>query len=453
MRDLTVGKEWKNILAFAFPMFIGSVFQQFYNVVDTIVVGNFVGTEALAAVGGSFPIILLLSSLMLGVTMGTSILIAQYYGAKDMENVKKSVQSGYVILFIGTILMTVLGLVFAKDILLIMKVPEEIMKDSMTYLNVMFLGLVGSFGYNSVSGMLRGLGDSKTPVYFLVISTVINVVLDLVFVLKFNMGVAGVAWATIIAQFTSFIISLVYLYKKNKLFRFNPFKTSIDKDNILLSLRLGLPTGIQQICLSLGIITMQGVVNSFGTDVMSAFTAASKLDTFATLPMNNFSLAISTFVAQNIGANKMERAKRGLRGTIIMGSTTSIVMSIIMWLFGRQLMSIFTDHKAVISYGADYLKIVGSGYVVLGTMFSIVGFIRGTGHTLFPTFVTLTSLWLVRVPVAIIMSSAIGANGLWLGIPIGWGFGLIVAYIYYVLGRWKKGNIIKEDMATQSVEI
>ena len=446
MKDLTTGKEWKRILEFAVPMFIGSIFQQLYNVADSVIVGQFVGKDALAAVGGSFPIILLLSSLMMGVTMGTSILIARYYGARDIDNIKKSVQSGYFILTVGTILMSTIGMFFAKDMLKGMKVPEEIMGDSVTYLNIMFLGLVGSFGYNTVSGMLRGLGDSKTPVYFLVLSTVLNVFLDLLFVVVFNRGVAGVAWATLIAQLTSFISSLIYLYTQTEVFRFNIFKTPLSKDNLIISMKLGLPTGIQQICLSLGIITMQSLVNGFGANTMAAFAAASKLDTFATLPMNNFSLAITTFVAQNIGANKMRRVKMGIRSTLIMVNITSFVMTVMVWLFGKELMSIFTNDPEVIKQGIDYLKIVGSGYMILGSMFAIAGFIRGTGHTLFPTFVTLTSLWIIRIPVAEVMTKVIGVNGLWIGIPIGWIFGLLSAVVYYYSGKWKEGTVSKQEI-------
>ena len=445
MKSLTEGKEWRGILGFTIPMFIGSIFQQLYNVIDSVIVGQFVGKEALAAVGGSFPIIFLISSLLMGVTMGTSILISQYYGAKDIENVKKSVQSGYMILVLGTILMSVFGFVFSKDILLAMKVPSEIMKDSEKILNITFIGLIGPFGYNTVSGMLRGLGDSKTSVYFLILSTILNVILDLIFVICFNLGVSGVAWATLISQLVSFISSLIYLYSKNEIFRFNFLKTPISKENLLMSLKLGIPTGIQQICLALGIITMQSLVNGFGASTMAAFAAASKLDTFATLPMNNFSLAISTFVAQNIGAGKMERVKKGIRSTLIMVNITSLMMTIIVWIFGKQLMSIFTNDMHVIRYGIDYLKIVGSGYIILASMFTIVGFIRGTGHTLFPAFVTLTSLWVIRIPIAVIMTKIIGTDGLWVGVPIGWFFGLILAMVYYYSGKWKQGTIIKQD--------
>lgn len=445
MKDLTAGKEWRRILEFTIPMFIGSIFQQLYNVVDSIVVGKFVSKEALAAVGSSFPIILLLSSLMMGVTIGTSILIAQYYGAKDIENIKRSVQSGYIILLLGTILMSTIGLIFSKDILSIMKVPKEIMGDSVKYLNIMFIGLIGSFGYNTVSGMLRGLGDSKTSVYFLILSTLLNVILDILFVVYFKMGVEGVAWATLIAQILSFITSLLYLYSKNEIFRFNLFTTPVSKENLIISLKLGLPTGVQQICLALGIMTMQSMVNGFGANTMAAFAAASKLDSFATLPMNNFALALSTFVAQNIGANKMGRIKKGIQSTLVMVNITCISITIMMWLFGKELMSVFTNDQEVISYGMDYLKIVGSGYMLLGSMFTIVGFIRGTGHTVFPTFVTLTSLWIIRIPVAAVLTKMIGTNGLWIGVPVGWLFGLILAIIYYYSGKWKQGTIIKID--------
>lgn len=441
MNNLTEGNEWRGIMQFTVPMFVGSIFQQLYNVTDSIIVGQFVGKDALAAVGGSFPIIMLISSLMIGVTMGTSILIAQFYGARDIENVKKSVQSGYIILMLGTILMSAMGLVFSKEILWAMKVPDEIMTDSESYLRIMFVGLVGAFGYNTVSGMLRGLGDSVTAVYFLILSAILNVVLDLLFVICFGLGVVGVAWATIIAQLVSFAASIIYLYSKNELFRFNLFKVPISKENLLISLKLGLPTGIQQICLSLGIMTMQSMVNGFGPSVMAAFSAASKIDSFATLPMNNFSMALSTFTAQNIGANKMDRVKKGMKSTMIAVNSMSFAITVTVWIFGKQLMSVFTSDAGVINFGVHYLRVVGGGYVILASMFTIVGFIRGTGHTLFPTCITLTSFWLIRIPVATVMTKIMGADGLLVGMPIGWIFGLIVAIIYYYSGKWKQAVI------------
>ncbi|MGL4373574.1 MAG: MATE family efflux transporter, partial [Turicibacter sp.] len=378
MKNLTSGAEWKCILYFAIPMFVGSLFQQLYNVVDSVIVGQFVGKEALAAVGASFPITLLISSLMLGITVGSSILISQYVGAKDEKNLGHSIQSAYRILFFGTIILTVVGLLSSKQLLMLIKVPEHILNEANSYLQITFLGLLGAFGYNTCSSILRGLGDSKTPMYFLIVSTIINIVLDIVFVVNFKMGVVGVATATLIAQLVSFIGAYTFLHIKSKNYRFKIFTETLDKANMMQSLKLGLPTGVQQMFFSIGILAMQMLVNGFGENVMAAYTAASKLDSFAALPVMNLALATSAFTAQNIGAKKFDRLKNGLYSAGLMAMLSSLIVTVVMWFFGETMMSIFSNDPLVIAYGATYLKIAGSGYIFISLMLIIMDFIRGT---------------------------------------------------------------------------
>lgn len=443
MKDMTKGKEAKLIFYFALPMLVGNIFQQLYNTVDSIIVGKFLGKEALAAVGTSFPIIFLLVSLIMGITMGATILISQYFGAKDMEKVKKTIDTAYITLFIASIILTIIGLIIGGPILKLMKVPPEIFQQSKEYLDITFIGLIGMFGYNSMSAILRGLGDSKTPVYFLIVSSIINIVLDLLFILQFNMGVGGAAWATIISQGISFVWSVIYLNKNHKVFKINVKAMKFDKEIFYKSVKLGLPGGIQQMVFSLGMMTMQGLINSFGGVTMAAFAAASKIDSFASMPIMNFGAAISTFVGQNIGANKPERVKKGLTTTLIMSTVMSIAISIVLILLGTPLVKLFTNDSSVVAEGLNYLYRVTPFYFVIGAMFIINGVVRGAGEAIFPMIASILSLWLVRLPVAYLLSPSLGSNGIWWAIPIAWTFGFIITSLYFKSGKWKNKAVVK----------
>jgi putative MATE family efflux protein len=443
MKDMTKGSEAKLIFYFALPMLVGNVFQQLYNTVDSIIVGKFLGKEALAAVGTSFPIIFLLVSLIMGVTMGSTILISQYFGAKDMNKVKKTIDTAYITLFFASIFITILGLIISGPILKFINVPEEVFSQSKEYLNITFIGLIGMFGYNSVSAILRGLGDSKTPVYFLIISSIINIFLDLLFILQFNMGVGGAAWATIISQGISFILAVIYLNKHHKVFKISIKNLEFDKNILKQSIQIGLPSGVQQMVFSFGMMMLQGLINGFGGNTMAAFAAASKIDSFASMPIMNFGAAISTFVGQNIGANKPERVKKGLNTTLIMSTIMSMGISATLVLLGKPLVGIFTNEPQVIVEGANYINIVAPFYFVVGGMFIINGVHRGAGEAIFPMIISILSLWLIRIPAAYFLSSVLGSNGIWWSIPAGWTFGAIVTVIYYRSGRWKNKSIVK----------
>lgn len=443
MKDMTKGNEAKLIFYFALPMLVGNIFQQLYNTVDSIIVGKFLGKEALAAVGTSFPIIFLLVSLIMGITMGATILISQYFGAKDMEKVKKTIDTAYITLFIASIILTIIGLIIGGPILKLMKVPPEIFQQSKEYLDITFIGLIGMFGYNSMSAILRGLGDSKTPVYFLIVSSIINIVLDLLFILQFNMGVGGAAWATIISQGISFVWSVLYLNKNHKVFKINVKAMKFDKDIFYKSVKLGLPGGIQQMVFSLGMMTMQGLINSFGGVTMAAFAAASKIDSFASMPIMNFGAAISTFTGQNIGANKPERVKKGLPTTLIMSTVMSIAISVVLIISGTPLVKLFTNDSSVVVEGLNYLHRVTPFYFVIGAMFIINGVVRGAGEAIFPMIASILSLWLVRLPVAYLLSPSLGSNGIWWAIPIAWTFGFIITSLYFKSGKWKNKAVVR----------
>lgn len=449
MRDLTTGPEGKQIFLFALPMLLGNVFQQMYYIVDTLIIGHYLGTEALAASGASFPVIFVLISLMIGITTGINVVISQYYGNKNFEKVKKAIDTAFIFLFISSIALTILGLIFSEHIFRLIGLPEELMGQAMQYFNVYVAGLIFMSGYNGTSAILRGMGDSKTPLYFLIISTFLNIGFDLLFVAVFKWGIAGISFATVLAQAIAFGLSVIYLNRYHPLIRFSFRGLTFDNSIFRQSLRIGIPTGLQHTFVSLGMAALMTIVNMFGTPTIAAYSIAWRVDSFATLPAMNFAMALSTFVGQNIGANKIDRVRRGLTVTLMMTTGFSLLVSMVAWLFGKDIMGFFTDDAEVIGIGYDYLVIVSSFYVVFGAMFVMHATLRGAGDTLIPMFITLFSLWVLRVPFSYFLSIQMGPTGIWWGIPIAWCFGLVASFIYYKTGRWKTKAVVKHDIAEE----
>ncbi len=446
MKNLTEGNSGNLIFKFAIPMLIGNVFQQLYNIVDSIVVGRYVGKEALAAVGASFPLIFMLISFVVGVAMGTTIIISQYFGARDMKMVKRSIDTMYIFLFVASIIVTILGIVFSGPIFRLIKLPEEVIPQAIAYFNVYLGGMIFFFGFNGISSVLRGLGDSKTPLYFLIISTVMNIALDLLFVAVFKWGVAGAAWATVISQAGAFITGIIYLNHTNEVVKLNSLKLVFDRAIFRKSLYIGLPTGLQQTFVSLGMLAIMRIVNDFGTDVIAAYSAAGRLDSLAAMPAMNFGAALSTFVGQNLGANKPERVRQGLRATFMMSGALALFTSLVVIIFRHPLMTLFTTDAAVISIGSNYLVIVSSFYIFFSTMFVVGGVMRGAGDTLIPMFITLFALWAIRIPAAWIMSRYFGVDGIWWSIPVAWFIGMSLSYLYYLKGKWKLKVVVKQKV-------
>ncbi len=443
MKDLTQGKEGKQILNFAIPMLLGNLFQQLYNVVDTIIVGNFLGKEALAAVGASFPIIFTLIALIVGVASGGTIVIAQYFGAKDYSSVKRAIDTLYIFLFFTAIALTVIGILLAEEIFKLIQLPEDILPQATTYLTIYLSGLIAFFGFNGTSAILRGLGDSKTPLYFLIISTFFNIVFDLLFIVVFGWGVAGAAIATILSQGGAFLTAVIYLNRYHKIIDFKLSEFRFDKEIFRHSLRIGLPTGFQHTFVSLGMLALMAIVNTFGTNVIAAYSVAVRIDGLAVLPAMNFAAALATFVGQNLGAQQYERVKTGFRTTLLMSSTISVTVTLLVILFKRQMMSLFTDDPEVIRIGSEYLVIVSAFYLIFTAMFKVNGVLRGAGDTIIPMFITVISLWIIRLPLAYFFSSKIGETGIWWSAPASWIFGLLLAYIYYLTGKWRKKVVVK----------
>jgi putative MATE family efflux protein len=452
MRDLTKGPEGLQIFMFALPMLLGNVFQQLYYIVDTLIIGHYLGTEALAAAGASFPVIFVLISLMIGITTGINVVISQYFGNKNFRMVTRAIDTAFIFVFIASIGLTLIGLVFSRDIFLLIGLPQELIPDATLYFNVYVAGLIFMAGYNTTSAILRGMGDSKTPLYFLIISTILNIGFDLLFVIVFKWGIAGVSFATVLAQAIAFGLSVIYLNRYHPLIRFSFKGLSFDRNVFRHSLRIGIPTGLQHTFVSLGMMALMAIVNMFGTLTIAAYTIAWRIDSFAMLPAMNFGMALSTFVGQNIGANKLDRVKKGLLATFWMTAVISIVVSAVAWIYGKTLMGFFTDDKEVIEIGYEYLVIVSSFYIVFAGMFATHGALRGAGDTIVPMFITLFSLWVLRVPASYFLSLNMGPQGIWWGIPIAWIFGLLASYIYYKSGRWKTKGVIKHNLETDPVK-
>jgi len=443
MKDLSYGNEGKLIIRFAIPMLFGNIFQQLYNVVDSIVVGKFIGKEALAAVGTSSPIIFLLIAFMVGVTMGFTIVVSQYFGAKDLENVKKTINTMYVFLFFTSLVVSMIGILLSEFIFRVIDLSPLIIPKAKVFLNIFFSGLIFLFGYNGTSAILRGLGDSKTPLYFLIGSVGLNIVLDLIFVPVFHWGVGGVAVATVISQGAAFIAQIIYLNRYHKIVKFSLKDLHFDRVIFSKCIRIGLPTGFQQTFVAVGMVALYWIVNQFGVDANAAYSAACRIDGFAIMPAMSFAVALSTFVGQNLGANRPDRVKTGFKATLLMISMMTLVISAIVVFFGRFLMMLFTNDPVVIEIGRGYLMVIGASYILFSTMFIINGLLRGAGDTLIPMFISLFSLWVIRIPVAYFLSKnpSIGIHGVWWSIPVGWFAGVFLYYLYYLSGRWKTRGV------------
>jgi len=443
MKDFTQGKEAGLLLKFSLPLVLGNIFENLYNIVDSIIVGNFLGKEALGAVGASFPIIFALISLVIGIGSGASTVVSQYFGAKQTENVRRTIDTVFIFFLIASIVISAIGIIFSNDIFSLLKLPEEMMSDANNYLRIYMGGIFFFFGFAGLSSILRGLGDSKTPLYFMIASTVVNIILDLLFVLVFHWGIKGVAWATVLSEIGLFVTGVIYLNIKHPLIKLYLRKYVFDRLIFKSCIRIGLPTGFQQFLVAIGMMTIMGIINSFGTNAVAAYTAAMRIDSFAKMPAMTFSSALSSFVGQNLGAFREDRAKRGLKFTILFSLVYSAVISAIIILFGGFLIHFFTPDPAVIEIGQKYLLIVSSFYLLLSVMFTLTGFLRGAGATLIPMLVTIASLYFLRIPAAFLLSAKIGIDGVWWSIPIGWAAAAVFLIIYYFSGKWKGKTVIQ----------
>ncbi len=427
------------------PMLLGNVFQQLYNVVDSIIVGNYLGDGALAAVGASFPVMFALVSLVFGIASGATIVISQYYGAKNMVKVKQAIFTIYVIVIISSVLLSIIGIASSEAIFRMIDLPEEIIPRASLYLDIIMGGIITTFGMSATNSILRGLGDSKTPLYFLIVASLLNIVFDLVFVIVFKWGIAGVAVATVLAQAISLLGAIIYLYKTHELFKTETSDFAFNLNIFVKSVRIGLPSGLQHMFVAVGMVAIYRIVNQFNTTVIDAYSAAGRIDSFAIMPAMSFAMALTVFVGQNIGANKPKRVRKGLLATLVMTSAISLFFTLVAIFFGRSLMGMFTPTKEVIEVGYEYLVIVSSFYLIFALMFSLNAVYRGAGDTIVPMFITLLALWLVRIPISWYLSGKMGPEGIWWGIPLAWIAGFSLSLIYFFTGLWKKHSVVKGE--------
>ena len=443
MKDLSTGNISSIIFRFTLPMLLGNVFQQLYNVVDSIVVGNYLGKEALAAVGASFPVMFALISLVLGIATGSTIIISQYFGAKDYKKVKQSILTMYVIVLVASVFISIIGITFSESIFRLIKLPESIIPQATLYLDIIIGGIIMTFGMSATNSILRGLGDSRTPLYFLIASSILNLAFVLIFVLIFHWGIAGAAIATVLAQAIAFFGSIIYLIRTHELFNDGFKDFTFDWDTLWKSVRIGLPSGFQHMFVSIGMIAVYRIVNQFDTNVIAAYSVVGRIDSFAIMPAMNFAMALTIFVGQNIGANRFDRVRGGLISTLLMTAAISIVFTGVSFVFGRALMSWFSSEPQIIEIGYQYLVIVSSFYLVFSIMFCLNAVYRGAGDTVVPMFITLLALWLIRIPISWKLAEHMGPNGVWWGIPLGWFAGMLLSIAYYYTGIWKKRSLLK----------
>ena len=443
--DILNGSIYKTILYFFFPIMFGSFFQQLYNTVDAVVVGNFVGKQALGAVGGSTgQLINLLVGFITGLSSGATVVIAQYYGNHDEEGVRKSVQSGmFIAIILGAIMMFV-GIVFAPQLLSVMNVPADVYDYSLVYMQVYFVGLIPSMIYNMGAGVLRAIGDSKRPLYFLIASCMTNIVLDVLLVAVFHMDVFGAAVATVASQVVSCMLTLYVLKRTEDSYHYVLKETTCDRDILSRIIIIGLPTGIQSCLYSVSNIFIQATVNGFGTDTLAAFTAFGKIDALFWLISGAYGVAIMTFVGQNFGANNMDRVKKGIRAGIIMESITAIALSFILYFFGEYFIMLFTQEPSVIEIGVDIMKFLCPAWVTFIFVEILSSGIRACGDSMLPMIITGVGICGIRV-VYLLVHNSQTVLALFC-YPVSWVVTSIIFIIYFLQGSWLKRSLKKRDM-------
>ena len=446
-QDMTKGKPWKLIVLFALPLLLGNALQQFYNMTDTFIVGNFGGATpeesaaAMAGVGVSFPVFFMIASLFMGLGIGATIIIAQYKGAQQHENIQRTVSTMYFMTLVTAIPLGLIGIFISRPLLEMINVSESIMPQAQSYLMVILGGLVFTFGYNVNAGVLQGLGDGKTSLLFLGISTLINIVLDLVFVLVFRLGALGVGIATIIAQAAAWLFGIYYINRKYPQYRISLLHIGFDKAILKQAVKLGLPAGLQQMLFSIGVLAMSALINSYDDAFVSGFTAANKIDSFAFMPITSFASAATTFVGQNVGAGRMDRVRQGTRSAIILAITVSVAICLLIYPLSGFLMSLFNKSPDVIDAGCQYLYRILPFYWMLAITFTLNGVLRGAGSAIAPMVSATVSLWLARVPAAYLLAS-LGKNEIFWCFAIGWIPGILISGGYYLSGRWKNKCIV-----------
>ncbi len=451
--DMTVGVPWKQIVIFTIPMLIGNIAQQLYNTVDSIIVGKYVGDNALSAVGSAGPILNLLLVLFMGVSMGASIMVAQYFGAKQKEELSHTIGNCIALTGISVVIVMVASVIVVRPLLELLKTPTSIIGWCESYLLILFLGSIGSAYYNILSGVLRGLGDAVSPLIYLLVATGLNIVLDLVFVAKLDMGVSGVAWATIIAQGVSGILCFLRLTKMTDIFDLKWKYLIPSKKYSGSMIRLGLPSGLTQAIFSMAMVVVQALTNSFGEAFIAANVIVMRVDGFAMLPNFSFGTAMTTYAGQNIGARDMDRVMKGAKqGTVLAVGTAAVLTGVIL-LLGKPLMGIFSDTTSLVDLSYQMMCIISVGYIAMAVTQSLSGVMRGAGDTLTPMWISLLTTVAIRVPVAYglayITRTPELPNGrqesVFVSLLCSWVLGALLTAFFYLRGKWKRRAMMVID--------
>lgn len=448
--DMTVGTPWKSIVMFSIPLLIGNIAQQLYNTVDSIVVGHYVGDNALAAVGSAGPLFNMLLVLFVGISAGVGIMVSQYFGAKNREELSATIGTSITLTALASLLIMVVVPPVTRDLLAMLNTPASILDDCTSYLVILMYGALGLAYYNILSGILRGMGDSFSALYYLLIATVLNIVLDLLFVAKFNMGVAGVALATAIAQGVSSVMCLWKLMHMREQFDLGLKELKMSKRHVGQIVRLGIPSGLTQAIFSSAMIVVQSLTNSFGEQFIAANVIVMRVDGFAMMPNFSFGMAMTTYAGQNVGAKKMDRVTQGAKqGTLIAVGCSAVITATIL-LFGRYLMAIFTKTPELVDMSMYMMSILAVGYIAMAITQSLSGVMRGAGDTVTPMWISLITTVLIRVPLAYGISFATRTPELPYGrseciqvsLLITWLVGALLTSVFYKIGKWKEKGIM-----------
>ena len=434
---LTEGSIWRKMIAFAIPIFLGNLFQQLYNTADSLIVGNFVGSEALAAVSSSGNLIFLMVGFFNGISLGAGVVIARYYGAKKYELVEKAVHTLVAFGLVAGVVLTVIGMTFTPHILRLMGTPEDVLPNSIVYFRVYFAGSLGFVMYNIFVGILQSVGDSRHPLVYLIISSLLNVVLDLLFVAGFEMGVGGAAFATILSQFVSAALCLVRLLREKNAYRVVPSKIRFHGSMLMQIISNGLPAGVQNSIIALANVVVQSNINVFGADAMAGCGSYAKIEGFGFLPITCFSMALTTFISQNLGAKKYDRAKRGAVFGIICSITMAELIGIAINFFAPWLIRLFNDEAQVIQYGVAQARTVTLFYFLLAFSHCLAGIFRGAGRSIVPMLVMMLCWCVIRITyitVAVKLVPEIGT--VFWAYPITWCLSSVIFLIYFLKADW-----------------
>jgi putative MATE family efflux protein len=452
-RDMTEGTPWKRIVEFAIPMLLGNIAQQFYNTADSIIVGKYIGDNALAAVGSAGPILNLLMVLFIGISTGAGIMVAQYFGAKDREKLSRSIGVCITLTAIASVFIMVVGPLIARPLLTLLNTPESIIDWCQGYLTIFFIGIAGFNYYNILSGILRGLGDSVSALVFLLVSTFLNVILDIWFVAGFNMGVPGVALATVIAQGVSAVLCVIKLMKMRDIFDFSIEMLRPVKEYSFRLIKLGLPSGLTHAIFALAMVAVQSLTNSFGEMVIACNVIVMRVDGLAMMPNFTFGNAMTTFAGQNVGARKIDRVDKGTGDGLRLAVGVSTVITAIILIFGKYLVRIFTDTSELVDLSMHMMRILAVGYIAMAVTQSLSGVMRGAGDTVTPMWISLITTIVLRVPIAYTIAyftrSAAYPTGrpesTYVSLLVAWVFGAIITTISFKKGKWREKGLANKE--------